>query len=135
MTSIQHINPDGLNKNPAFTNVITVTGPAKTIYIGGQDSVNAKGEVVGVGDIAAQSEQVYRNLKIALAAAGATIYDVVKWNVYLVQGQPLQPGFEAFQREWGDHPNPPTITFNYVVGLAHPDFLVEIDAIAVVAAT
>jgi enamine deaminase RidA (YjgF/YER057c/UK114 family) len=49
-----------------------------------------------------------------------------------VQGQPLLPGFEAFQRAWGDRPNPPAITGLFVAGLAHPDFLVEFDAIAAV---
>ena len=49
-----------------------------------------------------------------------------------MQGQPLQPGFEVFQRIWGRRPNPPTITVLYVVALAHPDFLVEVDAVAVV---
>ena len=43
---VQHINPDGLSKNPAFTNVIAVTGPVKTIYIGGQDSVDAAGKTL-----------------------------------------------------------------------------------------
>jgi enamine deaminase RidA (YjgF/YER057c/UK114 family) len=57
---------------------------------------------------------------------------VVKWKVFIVQGQSLLPGFEAFQRAWGERPNPPTVTGVFVAGLAHPDFLVEIDAIAVV---
>jgi len=46
--------------------------------------------------------------------------------------QPLEPEFAVFQKVWGNRPNPPTITFMYVVGVAPPDFLVEIDAIAVV---
>ncbi len=72
------------------------------------------------------------NLQKALAAAGAELEHIVKWNVYIVQGQSLQQGFAAFQRVWGDRPNPPTITGLFVAGLAHPDFLVEMDAIAVV---
>jgi hypothetical protein len=48
---VQHINPNDLSKNPAFTNLITVTGPVKTIYIGGQDSLDASGKIVGKGDI------------------------------------------------------------------------------------
>ena len=129
---VQHINPDGLNKNPAFTNVITVTGPAKTIYIGGQDSINASGEIVEKGDIKGQTEQVLKNLQTALNAAGADLEHIVKWNIYVVQGQPIQPGLEAFQQVWGNRPNPPTITVAFVAGLANPDFLVEMDAIAVV---
>jgi enamine deaminase RidA (YjgF/YER057c/UK114 family) len=130
--SVQHLRPDGLHNNPAFTNVIVVTGPVKTIYIGGQDAVDASGQIVGKGDIKAQTEQVMRNIQAALEAAGASLEHVVKWNVYLVQGQPLQPGFEVFQRVWGNRPNPPTITMAFVAELANPDFLVEIDAVAVV---
>jgi enamine deaminase RidA (YjgF/YER057c/UK114 family) len=130
--SVQHLKPAGLPDNPAFTNVIVVTGPAKTIYIGGQDAVDASGQIVGKGDIRAQTEQVFANLQTALAAAGASLEHVVKWNVYIVQGQPLQVGFEVFQRVWGRRPNPPTISGIFVAGLANPDFLVEIDAVAVV---
>ena len=72
------------------------------------------------------------SVRTALAAADARPEHIIKWNVYLVQGQSLQAGFTAFQQFWGDQPNPPTITGIYVSGLAHPDFLVEMDAIAVV---
>jgi enamine deaminase RidA (YjgF/YER057c/UK114 family) len=58
----------------------------------------------------------------------------VKWNVVVVDGQVFGSGYAAFQRAWGDRPNPPVITAAVVKGLAHPDFLVEIDAIAVVPA-
>ncbi len=52
--------------------------------------------------------------------------------ILIVQGQPLEPGYAAFQQIWGERPNPPTITAAYVSALARPEFLVEIDAIAVV---
>ncbi len=55
---VTHLNPGTLHKNPAFTQVITVTGPARTIYIGGQDAVDAQGHIVGKGDLAAQTHQV-----------------------------------------------------------------------------
>jgi enamine deaminase RidA (YjgF/YER057c/UK114 family) len=129
---IEYLNPDTLPKNPAFTNIVTVSGKVKTIYIGGQDAVDASGNIVGTGDVKAQTEQVLKNLQVALAACGATLENIVKWNIYVVQGQPIQPGFEAFQQVWGRRPNPPTITVLYVAGLANPDFLCEMDAIAVV---
>jgi enamine deaminase RidA (YjgF/YER057c/UK114 family) len=128
---VQHINPDDLSKNPAFTQVVAITGPVKTIYIGGQDAVDASGAIVGKGDIQQQAEQVLNNLQTALKASGAALEDIIKWNVYIVQGQPLLPAFEVFQRTWGRQPNPPAITVMFVAGLAHPDFLVEMDAIAV----
>jgi enamine deaminase RidA (YjgF/YER057c/UK114 family) len=129
---VQYINPEGLPRNPAFTNVVVVTGPVKTIYVGGQDAVDETGAIVGKGDLRAQTEQIFANLKVALAAGGAGLEHVIKWNVYVVQGQPVEPAFEVFQREWGRRPNPPAITMVYVHALAHPDFLAEMDAIAVV---
>jgi enamine deaminase RidA (YjgF/YER057c/UK114 family) len=129
---VKYINPDDLPKNPAFTNVVTVTGPVKTIYIGGQDAVDASGAIVGKGDLRAQTEQILKNIQAALAAGGAGLEHIVKWNIYVLQGQSLQTGFEVFQRVWGDRPSPPAISVMFVAGLAHPDFLAEMDATAVV---
>ena len=129
---VQYINPDPLNKDPAFTNVIVVTGSVKTVYVGGQDAVDASGAIIGKGDLKAQTEQVLKNIQVALAAGGAELEHIIKWNLYVVQGQPLRAGFEVFQRVWGNRPNPPAISMLFVSGLAHPDFLVEMDAIAVV---
>jgi enamine deaminase RidA (YjgF/YER057c/UK114 family) len=131
---VEFLNPDGLPRNPAFSNVAVVSGNVRTIYIGGQDAFDAQGNIVGIGDIAAQTEQVLRNLRTALEAAGAGPEHVVKWNVFILDGQDFAAGYAAFQRVWGDSPNPPVITAAVVKGLAHPDFLVEMDAIAVVPA-
>lgn len=129
---VQYINPDGLSKNPAFSQVVTTHGNGKTIYVGGQDAVNAKGEIVAKGDIAGQTEQVMQNLQTALAACGATFNDLVKLSIYMVQGQDLYSGFQASQKYLGNLKNPPAISVLIVSGLANPDFLVEIDATAFV---
>ncbi|MHC1781423.1 MAG: RidA family protein [Anaerolineaceae bacterium] len=129
---VHYLNPDTLHKNPAFTQVIAVTGNVKTVYVGGQDALDETGGIVGKGDIQLQTEQVFRNLQTALKASGAELENVVKWNIYIVQGQPLPPAFGVFQSVWGRRPNPPAITVMYVAGLANPDFLVEVDAVAVV---
>jgi enamine deaminase RidA (YjgF/YER057c/UK114 family) len=71
-------------------------------------------------------------METALAAGGAGLQRVVKWNVYILHGQSAQAGFEAFQKVWGQRPNPPVIKGIFVPALAHPDSLVETDAIAVV---
>jgi enamine deaminase RidA (YjgF/YER057c/UK114 family) len=125
------LNPDGLVRNPAFSNVAVVSGPVRTIYIGGQDAVT-EGEIVGRGDLAAQTAQILRNLQTALAAADAGPEHVVKLNILVVEGQDLRTGYGAFQAIWGELPNPPLVTVAVVPALAHPDFLAEIDAIAVV---
>ena len=130
--SVQHLNPDGLHKNPAYSQAVVAQGNVRTIFVGGQNAVDSSGTVVGTGDIQAQAEQIFKNLEIALAAGGAGIENIIKWNIYVVQGQPPQPAFEVFQRVWGKRPNPPLITLLYVSGLAHPDYLMEIDAIAVI---
>jgi enamine deaminase RidA (YjgF/YER057c/UK114 family) len=90
---VQHINPDDLSKNPAFTNVIAVTGQVKTMYLGGQDAVDASGTIVGKGNIQQQAEQVLNNLQAALKAGGAALEHIIKWNVYVVQGQPPSTSF------------------------------------------
>lgn len=127
---ITHLNPDGLHQNPAFTQAVVVEGAARTVYVGGQNAVAADGTVVGE-DLATQTEQVFANLRTLLAAAGATLGDVIKWTIYVVQGQEIGPGFGVFQRTWGGAPNPPAISVVVVAGLANPAFLVEVEAIAV----
>lgn len=129
---VEYLNPDDLHKNPAYSNVVTVTGAAKTVYVGGQNAVDATGNIVGKGDLKGQTEQILKNIQAALAAAGAQPEHVVKWNIYVLQGQSIQDGFAAFQSVWGNYPNPPVITVAFVAGLAQPDFLAEMDAIAVV---
>jgi enamine deaminase RidA (YjgF/YER057c/UK114 family) len=130
--NVQYINPEGLSKNPAFTQVVTTQGKGKTIYVGGQDAVNAQGEIVGKGDIGEQTEQVMKNLQTALAACGATFDNLVKLSIYIVQGQDLYRGFQASQKYLGSLKNPPAISGFFVVALANPAYLVEIEAIAFV---
>lgn len=81
---VQHHDPEALHRNPGYSQAVAVTGKVTTTYIGGQNAVDASGSLVGKDDIATQSEQVIRNLEIALADAGATIQHVIKWNVYIV---------------------------------------------------
>jgi enamine deaminase RidA (YjgF/YER057c/UK114 family) len=129
---VEHLNPEELPQNPAFSQVVAVSGSVKTIYIGGQNAVTAEGEIVGERDIGAQSEQVLSNLAAALAAAGARLEHVIKWSVHVVEGQPLESAFAVFQRVWGQRPDPPLITLAFVSGLALPEFLVELEAVAIV---
>ena len=127
---IKHINPDGLSKNPVFSHLVTTQGNGRTVYIGGQDAVNAQGEIVGKGDIATQTEQVMKNLQIALSACGGTFENLVKLSIYVVQGQEMRSGFQASQKYLGNLTSPPSISVLIVSGLANPDFLVEVEATA-----
>ena len=130
--TVFHLNPEGLHRNPAFSQVITTSGHTRTIYVGGQNAVEPSGTIAGKGDIGVQAKQVARNLQVALAAANAGIEHVVKWTIYVVQGQPLGPAMGAFQQVFGPLPKPPTISVLFVAALAHPDFLLEVEATAVV---
>ena len=134
MTTLRHLNPDGLHRNPAFSQAVVASGVHHTIYIGGQNAVDAQGALVGRGDLAAQTRQAFRNLEVVLAAAGAELQDIVKWNVHLVAGQPLGAALAVFQAAWAGRGDPPAVTVALVAGLANPDFLIELDAIAVVPA-
>ena len=107
-----------------------MSDPSATIYVGGQNAVSVDGKIVGE-TVGAQTAQALANVEAALAAADATIGDVVRWNIAIVDGQPLGEGFAAFAQRYGMMSNPPTITVHIVAGLANPAFLVEIDAIAV----
>ena len=129
---VSHINPDGMLRSPAFTQVVRVSGPVNTIYVGGQNGVDSTGALVGEGDLRAQTTQVFANLQTALAAAGAGLEHVIKFNLFVENGQPIQEGFEVYQKVWGTRPNPPLITMAFVAGLGVPGALVELEAVAVV---
>jgi len=130
--TVSYLNPEGLHRNPAFSQLVATRGRTRTIYIGGQNAVDSSGTIVGEGDIGAQATQVATNLQVALAAADAHVGHIVKWTVYVVQGQPVGPAMGAFQQAFGALPNPPTISVLFVTALAHPKFLLEVEAVAVV---
>lgn len=126
----RHINPEGLHRNPAFSQAVVVEQPRKTIYVGGQNGVDAEGRVVGP-TLAEQSLQALRNLETILHSEGATLADVVHWRIAVVQGQPIEEGFGAFAQVWDPVDPPPAITVHVVAGLGR-DLLVEIDAVAAI---
>ncbi len=130
--SNQFLNPAGLSKPAGYTHVVT-TQPGKVIFLAGQTALNAKGEVVGAGDLRAQATQVFENLKTALSAAGATFNDVVKLNYYVVNMKPADPPvIREVRGKFVSAEHPPASTLVGVAALARPEFLIEIEAIAVV---
>lgn len=131
MTSIQRIRPEGLVVSPAFSHVAIVPPGATTIYVGGQNAVDADGSLVGAGDVAAQSARALQNAKTALAAAGATVGDVVHWTVLFVDGADLTAGYGAIAPELASD-EPALVTAARVAGLGVPGALVEISAVAAV---
>jgi enamine deaminase RidA (YjgF/YER057c/UK114 family) len=128
--SIRHINPEGLHRSPAFSQAVVVEQPAKTIYIGGQNGVDAEGKIVG-STLGEQARQAFRNLATILESEGASLANIVHWRIAVVEGQSFDEGVAAFQEVWNPADPPPAITVHVVAGL-NPGFLVEIDAVAVV---
>jgi len=131
---IKYLNPEGLHKHPAYSQVVITEGPGRTIYIGGQNGINANGEIVGKGDIARQTEQTLKNIDIALASCNASFANLMKLTIYIVQGQDPYKAFQASQPFFSKLSNQPIITVLVVAGLANPDYLVEIEATAFVPA-
>lgn len=125
---ITHINPEGLHKNPAFSQAVAAEG-GKTIYIGGQNGVLPDGKIVG-DTLASQTEQALKNMLVILRTVGASQKNVVKQTIYVAKGQDIKEGYAATQKVWGNFPT--AITFVFVDSLGVPGALVEIDAIAVV---
>ena len=126
----RYINPDGVHRSPAFSQAVVVERPSKTIYVGGQNGVDAEGTVVGptVGE---QAGRALHNLATILESEGAGLANIVHWSIAVVDGHPIGEGVAAFQQVWNPEDPPPAITVHVVAGLG-PGYLVEIDAVAVV---
>ncbi len=128
---LERIQPEGLRHPPTYTPVVRATG-GSTIYISGQVSADAEGNVVGVGDFAAQAKQVFANLRLALASVGADFSNVAKITTYIVDYTPaLREAYGAARVEaMGDAL--PASTLIGVQALAMSEYLIEVEAIAVV---
>jgi len=108
------------------------TGDAVWIHVSGQIAIDLEGNLVGPGDVRAQTRQVFENLKAILAANGATFADVVKIGTYLTTLEDLA-GMREVRSEYLTA-DPPASTAVQVVALVVPDALIEIDLVAVVPA-
>jgi len=129
---IKHINPPDHATSPAYTEAVTAK-PGTVIWIAGQVAQNAKGEVVGKGDLTAQADQAWANMRAALAAAGASFKDVVKITTYVVNYKPsMRDDLRAARLRAMGPVEAPAATLVGVQSLASDDWLVEIEATAVI---
>jgi enamine deaminase RidA (YjgF/YER057c/UK114 family) len=113
---------------PRYSQGIATTS-GKLLFIAGQTASDKDGNVVGTGDIRAQTDQVFANLKAVLKAAGGTLDNLVMTTTYITDRE-YRDGYNEVRR--GQYKkNPPTSTLVIVKGLAHPDYLIEIAGIAV----
>lgn len=131
MSTVEYPRPDGLLHNPGFSQVVVASG-ARMIYTAGQVSIDAHGALVGAGDLAEQTAQAMRNVGLALAAAGATYADIVKITTYVVNYRPEQRSVIGKARApFFGTATPPASTLVGVAALALPEWLVEIEAVAI----
>jgi enamine deaminase RidA (YjgF/YER057c/UK114 family) len=132
MSKLDYPRPKGLLHNPGFSQVVVATG-TRVIHTAGQVSIDEHGMLVGVGDFAAQTEQAMRNIGLALVAAGASYADIIKITTYVVDYKPeLRAVIGKARAPFFANRPPPASTLVGVTALALPDWLVEIEAIAVV---
>lgn len=126
-------SPAELPKPVGYSHVGEITS-GKMIYISGQVAMDASGKIVGEGDYRAQLRQVFANLNTALSAAGASFHNVIKLNYYIVDRVDRSEFFayREIRDQYVDTANPPAATVVIVRGLFLPEFLVEIEAIAVI---
>ena len=117
---------------PAGYSHIAKINRGTIVYLAGQVSSDASGKLVGEGKFEAQVEQVFSNLKIALDAAGGTLVDIVKLNIYLVAEveQADVPKLRAIRDRYVNIEKPPASTLVVVSRLARPGWLVEFEAVA-----
>ena len=130
-----NLHPDGLSKRIVsghllYTPVVTLEG-ARLVFVSGLLARDREGNIVGKGDMAAQIRQVGENLRIALAAAGATLGDLVRTCTYVTDIEEFFRHVAVRHEYFG--PALPTSTTVEVRRLAHPDFLVEVEAFAAAA--
>ncbi len=127
--ALERINPPTLPPAKGFSQIIRATG-ATTVYVSGQTAFDTKGNVVGVGDLAAQANQAFANAQAALDAAGATFDDVVKLTIYIVGYTPDMAAqiTDAYCEYVGKAE--PTSTLLGVYSLALPELLIEVDVVA-----
>ena len=125
-TPIVRLNPDNMWDLWGSSHVTVKAG--NTLYISGQVSADEHGNVVGEGDVQAQIDQIYKNLEIACRAHGGTLANIVKTNTYMTDMSCYEPVLNTRKEVYG--PNLPTSTGILIPGLAKPEWLVEIEAIA-----
>jgi enamine deaminase RidA (YjgF/YER057c/UK114 family) len=132
MSTLQHLRPDGLLHNPAFSQLVIASG-TRTIYTAGQVAIDERGALIGAGDLAEQTAQAMRNVGLALAAAGASYADIAKITTYVVNYKPEHRTVIGRARApFFANRTPPASTLVGVTALALPEWLVEIEAVAVV---
>jgi len=126
----RYINPPTLAHPTGYTHVVEASSTTRTIYISGQVALDSSGNVVGKGDMRTQAQQVFENLHIALRTVGAGFRDVVKLTYYIVDMSQM-PVVREVRDKFVHREQLPASTAVEIRRLAREEFLIEIEAIAV----
>jgi enamine deaminase RidA (YjgF/YER057c/UK114 family) len=97
----EHINPEGLFKSPAFSQIVTTQGNGMTIYVGGQNAVNEEHEIIGKNDLALQTEQVMKNLIIALRRVAQALTTWLNSTSTLSRARTPEKDLKFLRNIWG----------------------------------
>lgn len=126
------VRPPDLTDQAPYVYAALPAPDARLVFTAGACPLDAAGETVAPGDIAAQAEQVMQNLRIALRAAGADLDEVLKTTVYVAtkRREDLVTAWEVVRRHFGSHDAPSTLLGVSVLG--YPGQLVEVEAVAAV---
>lgn len=127
---VRFVKSDTLPPSPGYSQAVEVR-PGRIVYIAGQVSMDRSGKLVGEGDMQAQAQQTFENLKAALDAGGAKFENVVKLNYYVLDVKQL-PAVREVRNKFINTANPPASTAVEVKGLFREGFLIEVEAVAVV---
>jgi len=129
--ALESINPEDIDTPLTYSHVVVATG-TRLVFVAGQVAEDKEGNIVGHGDMTAQAHQVFTNIGHALAAAGARPDQVTKLTIFVANYKRehlahIEQGRAAL---FGDHK--PTDTLVGVAALSRPEYLLEVDAVAVV---
>ena len=122
----EFINPSTIHQPTGYTHIVK---SGNTVFIAGQVAMDKNGQIVGEGDIEAQTRQALANLEAAVKAAGGKKEDILSITTYILDRDDL-PGLRKAREGFFD--NPPASTLLVISGLARPEFLIEIEARAVI---
>jgi enamine deaminase RidA (YjgF/YER057c/UK114 family) len=127
--AIERINPSSLGQPGGYHHVVK---DGKTVYLARQVARDRDGKTVGVGDAAAQAEQVFRNIQAALESVGSDLGHILKMTTFMTQREDF-PAYRAARSKFlTDDDALPASTLILCSGLADPDFLIEIEAVAAI---
>jgi reactive intermediate/imine deaminase len=129
-TAVEFVKSDKLPPSAGYSQAVTVRS-GRLVYVAGQVAMDPSGRLVGPGDFRAQAEQIFENLKAALAASGASFDNVVKLNSYFVDIKQA-PVFREVRDKYVNVTHPPVSSAVEIRRLVRDEWLLEVEAIAVV---